>query len=88
MTRKGNRSQAYRVTQAWKVQPSYLLTIPQAAEQLGLAEGTVRRYCDTRRIGFITWRWKYGIIGRARRYIPKACVLEFLERRVAVRSPR
>ncbi len=78
---ENDRSRTYRLTQPWKVQPSHLLTIPQAAEQLGLTESTVRHYCDTARIGYITWRWRYGIIARARRYIPRAAVHEFLERR-------
>jgi hypothetical protein len=74
---------SYRKSQPWKVQPPYLLTIPQAAERLGFTEGTLRRYCDRGLIGYITWRWKYGIIGRARRYIPKAALVEFQERHAA-----
>ena len=85
MSLQDDRRQRWRLTQPWKVQPSHLLTIPQAAEQLGLTEGTLRHYCDTGRIGYLTWRWRYGIIARARRYIPKAAVHEFLERRQ--RSP-
>ena len=50
--------------------------------ELGLTPATVRHYCDTSRIGYITWRWRHGIIARARRYVPKAAVLEFLEHRV------
>jgi response regulator of citrate/malate metabolism len=69
----------------WKVQPSYLLTIAQAAEQLGFTQGTLRRYCDRSKIGYITVRWKYGIIGRARRYVPKAAAQGFLQRRAARR---
>ena len=81
LPRQPDRSQRWRLTQSWKVQPSYLLTIAQAAEQLGLTENSLRRYCDRGRIGYITWRWKYGIIGRSRRYIPKVVLAEFLERR-------
>jgi hypothetical protein len=84
-TRQPDRSQSWRLTQPWKVQPGHLLTIAQAAEQLGFTEGTVRRYCDRSKIGYITVRWKYGIIGRARRYIPKAAAQEFLQRRAACR---
>jgi hypothetical protein len=58
-----------------------LLTIAQAADQLGFTEGTLRRYCDKSRIGYITWRWKYGITARARRYIPRVALIEFLEKR-------
>jgi hypothetical protein len=76
-----DRSRAYRLTQPWKVQPSHLLTISQAAEELGLTESTLRGYCDTGRIGHLTWRWRYGIIARARRYIPKVALQEFSERR-------
>jgi hypothetical protein len=82
---ESSRSQSWRLTQPWKVQPAHLLTIAQAAEQLGFTEGTLLRYCDRGRIGYITWRWKYGIIGRARRYVPKAAAQEFLQRRAARR---
>ena len=84
LQRQARRSQPWRRTQPWKVRPSYLLTIPEAAQQLGLTEGTLRRYCDRRLIGHITWRWKCGIIARAVRYIPRAAVAEFVERRASL----
>jgi hypothetical protein len=79
------RNRSHRLTQPWKVQPPYLLTIGEAAAVLGFTEGTVRRYCDRGLIGYLTWRWRYGIIARARRYIPKAAAQEFLQRRAARR---
>jgi response regulator of citrate/malate metabolism len=66
-------------------QPRYLLTFREAAEHIGLTEVTLRRYWDRHLIGYVVFRWKYGIIGRARRYIPRACISEFLERRAARR---
>lgn len=75
------RSQSHRLTRPWKVQPPYLLTIGEAAAVLGFTEGTLRRYCDRGLIGHITWRWKYGITARARRYIPRVALIESLEKR-------
>lgn len=81
LQRESPRSQNYRRTQPWKIKPSYLLTISEAAGLLGFTENTLRRYCDLGKIGYVTWRWRYGIIARARRYIPRAALLEFQARR-------
>src|SRR5262245_37133262 len=39
------------------------------------------RKADTSRIGYITRRWRHGIIARARRDIPPVAEVEFLEHR-------
>jgi hypothetical protein len=76
-----DRRQVWRLERPGKQQPPYLLTFAEAGQLMGLTENTVRRYVDIGKLGYVLWRWRYGRIARRRRYVPRVCAVEFLERR-------
>jgi hypothetical protein len=66
-----------------KNRPPYLLTLGEAAAALGLGLGTVDQYCKQGRLGHVVLTFRRGLIVARRRFVPRACVVEFLSRRAS-----
>ncbi len=61
--------------------PAHWLTGDEAGAMLGLAPETVATYCERlHRIGYVVRRYRRGTVVHRRRFIPQACIEEYLSR--------